>query len=308
MNQPGTDLDQRIDALYAGPPEQFVVERTALVKALRAEKRRDEANAVAKLPRPGAAPWAADRVARDDPAVLDELIRAGRALVDAQGAALHDGTGAALREASAQRRRAVQRLVDAALAVLRDAGRPTDSAREELWRLAEAVSLDESAAAQLRAGRLAKVPDAPAALELLAGFAVPELPAPDRSRPAPPGTAEPGSEMQTATAAREADAAREAERALADAREVAAEALRTAEGAEAAARAELAAATASFAEAAAAVTDAEAALSAARALAEHAGAALERSRAGHAAAADAGDEARRRATELGIEPPPRRPR
>ena len=306
MNQPGTDLDQRIDALYAGPPEQFVVERTALVKALRAEKRRDEANAVAKLPRPGAAPWAADRVARDDPAVLDELIRAGRALVDAQGAALHDGTGAALREASAQRRRAVQRLVDAALAVLRDAGRPTDSAREELWRLAEAVSLDESAAAQLRAGRLAKVPDAPAALELLAGFAVPDLPAPDRSRPAPPGTAEPGSEMQTATA--EADTAREAERALADARKVAAEALRTAEGAEAAARAELAAATASFAEAAAAVTDAEAALSAARALAEHAGAALERSRTGHAAADDARDDARRRATELGIEPPPRRPR
>ncbi|MGD9752878.1 MAG: hypothetical protein AB7W59_17960 [Acidimicrobiia bacterium] len=217
-------LEAQIVALYAGPPERFVADRTALVKQLRAAKRRQEANLVAKLARPSVAAWAADTAVRADPRLLDALTAAGRVLLDAQAAALGaaaTGTGAdALRRAVAERRRAVQALADAALATLRREGRPAPAARDELWTIAEAVSLDPAAADQLRRGRLARTPEVPAGFELLSGFAVPLQPSNDAGAgsavpEAPGGPEAPGTATAAATAQVEAQRRRRREEAIA---------------------------------------------------------------------------------------------
>ncbi|MEZ5261186.1 MAG: hypothetical protein R2755_05275 [Acidimicrobiales bacterium] len=217
-------LEAQIVALYAGPPERFVADRTALVKQLRAAKRRQEGNLVAKLARPSVAAWAADTAVRADPRLLDALTAAGRVLLDAQAAALGaaaTGTGAdALRRAVAERRRAVQALADAALATLRREGRPAPAARDELWTIAEAVSLDPAAADQLRRGRLARTPEVPAGFELLSGFAVPLQPSNDAGAgsavpEAPGGPEAPGTATAAATAQVEAQRRRRREEAIA---------------------------------------------------------------------------------------------
>ena len=46
------DLDDRLDALYAGPPGEFIATRNALAKALKADGQDEEAARVAALRRP----------------------------------------------------------------------------------------------------------------------------------------------------------------------------------------------------------------------------------------------------------------
>jgi hypothetical protein len=53
------------------PPDEFVAARAALVKALRHDKRRDEAAGVAALRRPSPVDWALNCVATES----DELIQ-----------------------------------------------------------------------------------------------------------------------------------------------------------------------------------------------------------------------------------------
>src|SRR4051812_28617732 len=60
-------VDDRADALFAVPLEDFVAERTALARALRAEGDRPAATAVGKLRKPTPAAWALNRLARSDP-------------------------------------------------------------------------------------------------------------------------------------------------------------------------------------------------------------------------------------------------
>ncbi|HEX8105745.1 MAG TPA: hypothetical protein VF533_24225, partial [Solirubrobacteraceae bacterium] len=57
-------LDAEVDALFALPLEEFVPARDALAKALRAEKRREDAKAVAALRRPSLGAWAVNQVVR----------------------------------------------------------------------------------------------------------------------------------------------------------------------------------------------------------------------------------------------------
>src|SRR4051794_12453285 len=102
----------QVDDLYGLAPERFVPERAALAKALRAEKRRDEAAAVAKLRRPSAAAWVVNQLVRSSAEGVQELFAAGDALRAAQADVLAGrGDGAALREAGARERAAVDALV-----------------------------------------------------------------------------------------------------------------------------------------------------------------------------------------------------
>ena len=80
------------DDLYGLPLEQFIPERAALAKALRAEKRRDEAAAVAALRKPSVAAWAVNQLVRSQGSSVQELFAAGDELRDAQ-ARLRAGTG-----------------------------------------------------------------------------------------------------------------------------------------------------------------------------------------------------------------------
>ena len=71
------DLDDEVDALYGLPLDAFVPERDALAKRLRADKRREEADAVKALRKPSVAAWAANQVLRSQPGQRDALLEAG---------------------------------------------------------------------------------------------------------------------------------------------------------------------------------------------------------------------------------------
>jgi len=85
MSESG-DLEARIEALYGLPPAGFVAARTALAKALRAEKQADAAQRVSGLRRPAAAAAAINRAAREKQSEVIALIAADERLRRAQGA------------------------------------------------------------------------------------------------------------------------------------------------------------------------------------------------------------------------------
>ncbi|MEA2148192.1 MAG: hypothetical protein QOD69_22 [Solirubrobacteraceae bacterium] len=142
----------QLDDLYGLPLDRFVPERGALAKALRAEGRRDEAAAAAKLRKPSVPAWAVNQLVRSSGAEVDELFAAGDAVREAQSDVLRGrGDARALREAGAREREAVDALVDAARGLLSDASPAT------LDRVADtlhAAALDEESRAAVRGGRL----------------------------------------------------------------------------------------------------------------------------------------------------------
>ena len=91
-----------------------MVARTALVRRLRAEKRREEAAEVAKRRRPSPAAWALDRVAVEQADLVEQALAAGARLRTASEAAMA-GDAAGLRRATTEDRAASDAVVDAAL-------------------------------------------------------------------------------------------------------------------------------------------------------------------------------------------------
>ncbi|MDQ3409608.1 MAG: hypothetical protein M3469_06460, partial [Actinomycetota bacterium] len=69
-----------VDDLYALPLDRFVPERGTLAKALRADRRRDEAKDVAALRKPSVAAWAINQLVRTQGDAVHELVAAGDAL------------------------------------------------------------------------------------------------------------------------------------------------------------------------------------------------------------------------------------
>lgn len=144
------------DDLYGLPLDRFIPERGALAKALRGEKRRDEAAAVAALRKPSVAAWAVNQVVRSQGSAVESLLTAGDELRDAQ-ARLLDGTGdgRALRAANERERAAVDELVEAARGLLSSDGHELSSAvLERVADTLHAAALDEDAREQVRGGRL----------------------------------------------------------------------------------------------------------------------------------------------------------
>ena len=144
------------DELYGLALEQFIPERGALVKALRAEKRRDEAAAVAALRKPSVAAWAVNQLVRSQGSSMQELFAAGDELREAQARLLAgSGDGKTLRAANERERAAVETLVSAARGLLSSDGHELSAAVVE--RVADtlhAAALDEGAREQVREGRL----------------------------------------------------------------------------------------------------------------------------------------------------------
>jgi hypothetical protein len=98
MSAPGTDDD--IGRLFSVRPAEFVGERKAVVKTLKAAGRREEAAAVEKLPRPTLSVWAVNQIARREPALLRRLADATAGLQggNAGGASRYADVLAAHRE------------------------------------------------------------------------------------------------------------------------------------------------------------------------------------------------------------------
>src|SRR4051794_31940921 len=88
VSMPGTMAEapaEIVDELYGAPLGEFIPRRDAAARALRKEKRREEADAVKALRKPALSAWAVNQLARSDRESLDALLAAGAALRQARG-------------------------------------------------------------------------------------------------------------------------------------------------------------------------------------------------------------------------------
>lgn len=256
--------------LYGLPLDRFIPERAALAKALRGEKRRDEAGEVAALRKPSVAAWAVNQLVRTQTDEIRALFEAGDELIRAQAdAAAGERVGEVMRDATRRRREVISRLVQAAQGLLSSDGHPlSQTTLERVGDTLRAAAVDEEARRQVQGGCLAHelrfvglgVGDA------LAG-------APPRPAPKPPAVRRrkaSESDADAEVAARQAEADAEAGRArkaaLKEARHAEADARQAATRAEKG----LAAAQARRDEAAASLEEAEGRLADAEATAERA--------------------------------------
>jgi len=222
-SQEPNELETALLTVYRGPLEEFVSRRDALVKQLRAAKRREDADGVKALRKPSRTAWVLDAIVHEDPASIEHLAAAISAAQNVQ-------SGAELRVAMDNVRTAIRDVAAAGARVAIRAGQPIDAST--LVTAVHAVIGETNAFSDLRAGRLVDVPDG-GGLDILTAItiSVPSAPsvAPSSqssatAMPEPP-KAEPS--VQTATqATHEAELAiaaradlHRAEASLADARE-----------------------------------------------------------------------------------------
>jgi hypothetical protein len=146
------------DDLYGLPLDQFVPERGALARALRADGRREDAAEVVALRKPSVAAWAVNQLVRTQTQAVAELFASGDKLLDAHRAAVSGrGDGRALRAAAEREREAVETLVSAARGLLTSNGHElSDSIIERVTDTLHAAALDEDARRSVGGGRLVR--------------------------------------------------------------------------------------------------------------------------------------------------------
>jgi hypothetical protein len=146
-----SELDDVADDLYAGPPAEFVARRAAAVKAARADKDRDLADAIAELRKPTVSAWLVNLLVRDDPALGGQIVALGEGLRDAERSL----DGPALRELSSQRRQLVRSLVARARRLAQPTGQKiSDAVVQELDATLTAALADPAVAREVVSGRL----------------------------------------------------------------------------------------------------------------------------------------------------------
>jgi hypothetical protein len=138
------------DALYGVDREQFIGERNAWVKSLRADGRGEEAARVAALRKPSVAAAVVNRLVRAEPDRLAALVDGGDALRAAQDRMLSgDGTAEEVRAALERERAAV----DVLLSVAAEQGM-SGAVSDRVAATLHAAALDADAREQVRGGRL----------------------------------------------------------------------------------------------------------------------------------------------------------
>lgn len=134
--------------LYGLPLDEFTEERDRLARRLRDNGRQKEAEVVAKMRKPTTDAWALNQVARRHSKQIEWLMQSQRALREA-------GDAEAFRDASASRRRLVDDIMDAAVAVLEEAGHSSSGpVRERIARTLLAAATDPETERALREGTL----------------------------------------------------------------------------------------------------------------------------------------------------------
>lgn len=121
-------MEKELDSLFAAPLDEFVAERDALAKRLRADGDREAADRVKALRKPSAAVWAVNQLARRQQKDYRALLEAGDGLRAAQEQVLGGESPEALQEAASAERKLVERLTEKGRAVLEVAGHsPTEA-------------------------------------------------------------------------------------------------------------------------------------------------------------------------------------
>jgi hypothetical protein len=112
--------EKELDSLYAAALDDFVAERDALAKRLRAAGDREAADRVKSLRKPSVAVWAVNQLARKEGKDYRALLQAGDKLRKAQEQVLGGESPAKLQEAATAERDLVDRLTAKARALLED--------------------------------------------------------------------------------------------------------------------------------------------------------------------------------------------
>ena len=170
------------DELYCLPLDRFVPERAALVKALRAEGRREDASDVAKLPKPSVAAWAVNQVVRAQSKQAAALWSAGDDVIETQARVVAGKAGGKeLRGAIERQRAALEALADAARGLVTAGDKFLGEAHvQAVVETLHAASVDAAAREDVAAARVARP------LRLTGLEAVASVPAPPRAAAADP--------------------------------------------------------------------------------------------------------------------------
>ena len=110
-------LNAEIDRLYGLPLDEFVPQRDAVAKKLRADGERDAAAVVKALRKPTAGAWALNQAVRRRSAETQELLGAGERLRAAHAGLLSGGDRNELRAAMDEQRSLAAILSDCAEAI-----------------------------------------------------------------------------------------------------------------------------------------------------------------------------------------------
>jgi hypothetical protein len=165
-----SQIEDDVDALYDLRPGEFVAARDALARQVRRGGDREAAERIKALPRPSAAAWAVNQLARREPEWTQALTTAGRRMAEAHAALLEDGDREGWRAASQEAREAIDRLVRLAEGLLREErGSVSAQLREQVRDTLQAAATDPAARELVAAGRLSRdlqppggLPDVPA--------------------------------------------------------------------------------------------------------------------------------------------------
>jgi hypothetical protein len=270
------ELDEALNHLFAEPPEEFVVNRDALVRRLRSAKRAEDAATIKRWRRPSRAAWILNRFSLVGDHALAELLEAARLVREVQA-----GGAPGLRGAMADLRRATRSAADAAVGAITPvhANDHNDVSAGLLSILSDADAL-----ALLARGRLLEIPEAG-----LSGFLSAGEPTGARRSPAAQTQ-----QQSTGRRSHDDDAHRASLRALDRARE----AVKDAEVIHRAAAAELGAAQDALQQAAERLDQSRRQLAEAEAAVEGISGAAEAARTKVEATADALEEARNTLAEL----------
>ena len=149
----------QLDELYQVPPDEFTAARNALAKTLTG----DEAREVKALRKPNAVAWAVNQVFWKARPLYDAVMKAGRALREAQISALK-GKKSDVRSTTEKHRKVVAAVVKRARQLATAAGLNPNT--DQLARMFEALSLAPEPPAE--AGRFADVVQ-PSGFDALSG-------------------------------------------------------------------------------------------------------------------------------------------
>ncbi|HXH34371.1 MAG TPA: hypothetical protein VNJ54_08170 [Plantibacter sp.] len=147
------DLDESTRLLLRTSPAGFVAERKRLAAAAVERGGHDVAATILALRKPSMAAWALNVLSARHPELLDELMRLGSTLGEAQ----HAGDAALLRTLGTERRSLVARAVTATIDAAAEQEATLSSGVVEAVRQSiQAASADADVAARLASGRLAE--------------------------------------------------------------------------------------------------------------------------------------------------------
>ena len=200
-----TELGAAIDALYEGSLDAFTAARNALAAARRKAGDREGADRVKALAKPTGTAWAVNRVWWRDRAVMERLLAAGERQRAAHRA-WAEGKASEVRAAADERQRAVDAVVDRAVAALGGATVVPPDLRHRLAGTVEALA-SGGMPADVAPGRLTRdlQPSGLEAFGALSGLAAAPSAAAPRPRPtlvpAPPGAKAAGTKAADTPAA-----------------------------------------------------------------------------------------------------------